>query len=68
MDRLFTTYCDVKNYDLEIKYTYWLEGDEMSVEQVKMGRHDVTAPFLDYCLDQIEESVWDDIRSGGPEL
>ena len=68
MDRAFTTYCDIKNYDLEIKYTYWSEGDEMSVERVMMGKYDVTTPFMDYCSDQIEESVWQDIRSGGPEL
>jgi len=64
MDRAFTTYLDVKNEDLEVKYTYWPEGDEVSIDQVLMGKHDVTAAFLDCYEDEISQAVWEDVRDG----
>ena len=62
MNRAFTTYCDVKNYDLEVKFSYSRELDEMSVDRVMMGKYDVTAPFMEYCSEQIEDAVWGDIH------
>jgi len=62
IERNFTTYCDVTNYDIEIEYQYWAEGDEMEIQKVMMGSYDVTLPFMKYCLDELSEAVWQDIR------
>lgn len=62
MQRAFTTYCDIKNEDVEIQYTYWVEGDEVIIERVMMGKYDVTAPFMEYHGDEVEEAAWEDVR------
>ena len=62
MDRTLTTYLDIKNEDIEVRYTASPSGQQVSIEQVLMGKHDVTAAFLDYYEDEINQAVWEDLR------
>ena len=34
----------------------------MEIQKVMMGSYDVTLPFMKYCLDELSEAVWQDIR------